>query len=208
MIYLLNKKVNGKVSPIVIALPLFESFWSKVTSRTGKVFIPLDGESILGYHAMLVVGYDCSSKYFLVRNSWSTRWAPENSMGYAGHAYIPYEYMRRFYMDGATIENTEISRLQIAYKDRLYYKILNLKLETILIGRGKHLTSGSRKAINSTIQPKKKRYANLLLKTFILAIIIYYFQEPILYFINTSFAEIEKEINFEIMKDNLLSLFN
>ena len=68
--------MNG---PCFGALPVYnysKSFWKKY-----------NGEELLGYHAIAIVGYD--AKGFIIRNSWGTSYAesgythiPENEMNY------------------------------------------------------------------------------------------------------------------------------
>jgi len=59
----------------------------------GEIPFPKAGESVLGGHAMLVVGYDDAKKIgtskgaFLIRNSWGTAW------GVAGYGWLPYDYI-------------------------------------------------------------------------------------------------------------------
>ncbi|MEN6369203.1 MAG: C1 family peptidase [Thermotogota bacterium] len=72
-------------------------------SATGKIPVPVSGESCLGGHAVVAVGYDDdiqtqnsapgSPTYkgaLLIRNSWGTGWGP---MG--GYLWLPYEYVLR-----------------------------------------------------------------------------------------------------------------
>jgi C1A family cysteine protease len=42
--------------------------------HTGLVTLPVKGESYVGGHAMMAVGYDDQSRMFLIWNSWSARW--------------------------------------------------------------------------------------------------------------------------------------
>ena len=65
----------------------------------GAIPFPCANESVLGGHAMIVVGYDDNKKIvnttcnkqtkgaFLIRNSWGTDW------GDAGYGWLPYEYV-------------------------------------------------------------------------------------------------------------------
>ena len=49
--------------------------------------MPAAGESVLGGHAVLAVGYDDSQQRFIVRNSWGTGW------GMQGYFTMPYAYL-------------------------------------------------------------------------------------------------------------------
>lgn len=74
--------------PFVFGIKVYESFESDVVASTGYVPLPnVSKEKLLGGHALLAVGYDNTSKHFIVRNSWSSDWGDE------GYCYIPYEYM-------------------------------------------------------------------------------------------------------------------
>lgn len=73
--------------PFVIGISVYESFESDQVATTGIVPMPSQDESLLGGHALLVVGYDTSKSWFIVRNSWGT------SFGDKGYVYIPFEYL-------------------------------------------------------------------------------------------------------------------
>lgn len=74
--------------PVVIGISVYDSFESDKVAKTGMVPMPnLKKESMLGGHALLVVGYDDSKRVFVVRNSWGTSW------GDKGYCYIPYNYL-------------------------------------------------------------------------------------------------------------------
>ena len=75
---------NG--DPIVIGFTVYDSFESDAVAKTGIVPMPAKTESVLGGHAVLIVGYDDSTGRFLVRNSWGTGW------GISGYFTIPYGY--------------------------------------------------------------------------------------------------------------------
>ena len=49
--------------------------------------MPGEGESSLGGHAVMAVGYDNEKQVFIVRNSWGLGW------GDKGYFYMPYEYI-------------------------------------------------------------------------------------------------------------------
>jgi C1A family cysteine protease len=72
--------------PFTVGLSVFKGFEGHHVKRTGRVELPERGESLLGGHAVLVVGYDDKSERFLVRNSWGRGW------GMGGYFTIPYAY--------------------------------------------------------------------------------------------------------------------
>ena len=49
--------------------------------------MPAAGESVLGGHAVMAVGYDDSQQRFIVRNSWGDGW------GMKGYFTMPYAYL-------------------------------------------------------------------------------------------------------------------
>lgn len=70
--------------PIVIGFSVYESFygpWLKVAP------IPAPKDSLVGGHAVLIVGYDDTKQAFLVRNSWGKTWKGD------GYFYLPYVYI-------------------------------------------------------------------------------------------------------------------
>ncbi len=73
--------------PFIFGFTVYESFESPEVARTGRVPMPADGESVVGGHAVLAVGYDQNSRIFIVRNSWGAQW------GDGGYFYLPYDYL-------------------------------------------------------------------------------------------------------------------
>jgi C1A family cysteine protease len=79
--------------PISFGMAVYESFESEEVGKTGLVPIPDRGESALGGHAQLIVGYDDDMVInglmgaYMVRNSWGGDW------GLDGHCFIPYAYL-------------------------------------------------------------------------------------------------------------------
>lgn len=73
--------------PFVFGFTVYEAFEGDAVSRTGVLNLPGPKEKCLGGHAVLCVGYDDSSKRFIVRNSWDTDW------GNNGYFTMPYEYL-------------------------------------------------------------------------------------------------------------------
>lgn len=73
--------------PFVFGFTVYDSFESQEVAQTGIVPIPAAGESVLGGHAVMAVGYDDSQQHFVVRNSWGPDW------GMQGYFASPYAYL-------------------------------------------------------------------------------------------------------------------
>jgi C1A family cysteine protease len=74
--------------PIVVGISVYSSFESQAVATSGNVPMPnINKEQCLGGHAVLVVGYDDTSKHWIMRNSWGTSW------GMAGYFTLPYMYL-------------------------------------------------------------------------------------------------------------------
>jgi C1A family cysteine protease len=73
--------------PIVGGFTVYSSFESNTVARTGIVPMPTRNESVLGGHAIMVVGYDDTKQMFIVRNSWGKNW------GLGGYFMMPYLYL-------------------------------------------------------------------------------------------------------------------
>ena len=73
--------------PFVAGISVYESFESEVVAKTGLVPMPKEIETLLGGHAILIVGYNDKENKFLCRNSWGNVW------GVRGYFYLPYQYL-------------------------------------------------------------------------------------------------------------------
>lgn len=75
--------------PIVFGFAVYDSFESEAVSRTGIVQMPRKGESQVGGHAVVITGYDDSTRVhrFELRNSWGTDW------GQGGYFTMPMAYV-------------------------------------------------------------------------------------------------------------------
>jgi C1A family cysteine protease len=73
--------------PFVFGFTVYESFESQQVAKSGHAPMPASGEKVLGGHAVVAVGYDDASQWFIVRNSWGTGW------GMAGYFTLPYAYL-------------------------------------------------------------------------------------------------------------------
>lgn len=73
--------------PFVFGFSVYESFESAHVAKTGHAPVPKANEEFLGGHAVLAVGYDEAKQWFIVRNSWGTKW------GMRGYFTMPYPYL-------------------------------------------------------------------------------------------------------------------
>ncbi len=73
--------------PFVFGFTVYDSFESQQVAQTGIVPMPSPGESVLGGHCVVAVGYDDSERHFIIRNSWGSGW------GQQGYCFMPYEYL-------------------------------------------------------------------------------------------------------------------
>jgi C1A family cysteine protease len=73
--------------PFVFGFTVYESFESGQVANTGEVPMPAPGETVVGGHAVLAVGYDDARQHFIVRNSWGAGW------GQKGYCVMPYAYL-------------------------------------------------------------------------------------------------------------------
>lgn len=72
--------------PVVVGFTVYESFESSTVAGTGVVPMPGAGESTLGGHCVLLVGYQPDGTWIL-RNSWGTDW------GQQGYFTMPQQYL-------------------------------------------------------------------------------------------------------------------
>jgi hypothetical protein len=93
--------------PVTFGSLVFNSWYmSSETHRTGKITLPLPGETPAGGHAWCIVGYVDNEDvpgggYFIIRNSWGTTWAADSPES-PGHAMMPYEYVERYAFEAFT----------------------------------------------------------------------------------------------------------
>ena len=58
----------------VIGISVYSSFESATVAKTGIVPLPKPTESLLGGHAVLLVGYDDVKSRWICMNSWGSTW--------------------------------------------------------------------------------------------------------------------------------------
>lgn len=73
--------------PFVFGFTVYDSFESDAVAKTGILNMPKKKEGVAGGHAVVAVGYNDTSKRFIVRNSWGTDW------GLEGYFTMPYDYL-------------------------------------------------------------------------------------------------------------------
>jgi hypothetical protein len=112
--------------PVAIGVPVFQDAWfGSFTESTGEIQMPLtrpnpDGtetllDKIVGGHAIALIGY-CDTPdpndvanyrpgggYFTFKNSWGTRWAPDNPLEGPGFGVLPYAYLKKYNTDAYII---------------------------------------------------------------------------------------------------------
>jgi len=74
--------------PIVFGFMVYSAFESDSVAESGILHMPdFATEKCMGGHAVLMVGYDDSTKRVIVRNSWGSSW------GQGGYFTMPYDYV-------------------------------------------------------------------------------------------------------------------
>jgi len=74
--------------PFVFGMAVYEDFEGAEVQRTGVARMPRRGERHVGQgHAVLAVGYNDTTRRFIVRNSWGERW------GQRGYFSLPFKYL-------------------------------------------------------------------------------------------------------------------
>ncbi len=73
--------------PFVFGFAVYDSFLTTGVASSGHAPMPSPSESLVGGHAVLAVGYNDRHQWFIVRNSWGSRW------GMKGYFTLPYAYL-------------------------------------------------------------------------------------------------------------------
>lgn len=92
-----NACINALSSgyPVTIGFTVYSSFMTPFVTNTGIMPYPkTNKETLLGGHAVLLVGYNDSTQRFIVKNSWGPNW------GDRGYFYMPYEVIKNTRMSG------------------------------------------------------------------------------------------------------------
>ena len=94
--------------PVIVSLHLHESFNN--IGSDGFVKRPDASDPVVGWHAMVIVGFSDKDKVFIVRNSWGT------DFGDKGYCYIPYSYVLDTSLNSMCCVITKISASDIEVK--------------------------------------------------------------------------------------------
>ena len=78
----------SSTGPVVAGITVYESYAQPDVSKSGVLPLPKPKETVLGGHAISIVGYDDSKKQFKFLNSWGAAW------GEKGFGYVSYDYMK------------------------------------------------------------------------------------------------------------------
>lgn len=78
------RKAIAEDFPVTVGIAVFNSFFY---ASGGDISMPKYSDTMLGGHAILLVGYDDTRKLFKFRNSWGKEWGNE------GYGRIPYAYI-------------------------------------------------------------------------------------------------------------------
>ncbi len=73
--------------PVVIGFSVPENMESDECASNGIVYFPDKYESLVGGHAVLLVGYNDQDSMFTFQNSWGAGW------GDHGYGYLPYQFV-------------------------------------------------------------------------------------------------------------------
>jgi hypothetical protein len=94
------RQVLADERPVAFAVPVYTYWFTEPARSTGDIRLPLPSDHKEGGHAMCMVGYESDATapgggVFLVRNSWGTTWAGQNSLA-PGHCRIPFAYINQY----------------------------------------------------------------------------------------------------------------
>jgi Papain family cysteine protease len=84
--------------PVVAGISVFQEMMTASTSKTGVIPLPAKSATIMGGHAIVIVGYNDAEKRVKFANSWGRNW------GDHGYGYLPYEYVEKYMSDAWTFK--------------------------------------------------------------------------------------------------------
>lgn len=74
--------------PVMIGVALYTQF-NDITRGDPVLKMPMEGQDMMGSHAVCAVGYDAERKQLLIKNSFGSSW------GMHGYFWMPYEYAEK-----------------------------------------------------------------------------------------------------------------
>lgn len=84
----IRQTLQTQQKPVLALIELYDNFSD--TPSSGIVAMP--SGALVGYHAVLIVGYSDEGKYLIVRNSWGA------GFGKDGYCFVPYDFVDKGYM--------------------------------------------------------------------------------------------------------------
>lgn len=82
------KKALKSKHPVAFGCKVYKDFLDNKLQSGYSVRVPSSNENYVGRHAMLIVGYDETTKMFLIRNSWGKKFGNE------GYCWMPATYFQ------------------------------------------------------------------------------------------------------------------
>ena len=73
--------------PVVIGILVYSNFMTQEVAESGIMPMPTSTDTLVGGHAVCIIGFDDSKQSLLVRNSWGSAW------GLQGNFWMPYAYV-------------------------------------------------------------------------------------------------------------------
>jgi len=74
--------------PIIAGISVYSSFITDQCKNTGIIPMPnMNVESLLGFHTVLIIGFDDDTRMFKIMLSWGDQWGDD------GCIYLPYNYV-------------------------------------------------------------------------------------------------------------------
>ena len=92
--------------PIIIGFSCYSNIFTDNVTSSG--IIPLSNNNVVGGHAVLLIGYNESTKLFKFKNSWGTSWG-ENGYGYLSYDYFSKNISEAWCISTETDNNVLIS---------------------------------------------------------------------------------------------------
>lgn len=126
--------------PVSASYEVYQSFYA----YDGGVYEPLDGDSLVGAHAILIVGWDSADSSWICKNSWSRYWPGDIDFDYDGIAdsgyfkikwgtcqigkYMPFIWNNKTFYNSLDIVQSSISAtIQEGETDELFLTLENIR---------------------------------------------------------------------------------